>query len=364
MALEILTKSFKNISNLKTSNYTLIFVDSMFNGKSIKHNKTDTAYVNINSTSNTLYLFPNGNANYVTKDTLFSLKQKPYRTVTASNNWDSHKYLKYNICNIFKQTEKFPDQSIDSIRFNNLSGKNRSASFVIEIVYKKREWNNGTVKSVLEYDRIWIDKETLLPKKKRRYSHRTDDLNTNSIDIYEYNILFTKNNPSSHFSLKVFKDPKYRHASLAGKQEDVNNMMGNNAVNFMARDINSGNIRQLSDFSGKVIILDFWYLACPPCRTLMPVLERINQKYKNSNFIILGVNIKDKDNEKIKKYVNGRFTYLQLYNSADIEKTYKLSSYPTTLLIDKSGKIKQIEVGYSDDFETRISKMIDYELTK
>ena len=61
------------------------------------------------------------------------------------------------------------------------------------------------------------------------------------------------------------------------------------AKNFSLKDLD-GKIQRLSDYRGKVVLLNFWGSWCPPCRREMPSMERLYQTLKNEPFTVLAVN--------------------------------------------------------------------------
>lgn len=360
-ALEILDASFNKMNELKALSYQMIFVDSMGNSREIHLSKTDTAYVNMIRKDQILYMLGDGVAKFVTKDTLYSLAVKPEKKVTATDNWDPHSIPNYSISDMFPHRKSFFNSQVASIMFYDTTKNNE---YVIDMVYKQRSYDNGAVKSKLVYDRIWINKTSLYPVKKRKYSSLIDDLGKESVDIYEYNISLPQRNPAREFSLEIFKDISFR--PTVSQTANVGTiLLGSFAPNFTATNLHTNKKETLSNYKGKVVLLDFWYLSCYPCRLLMPVLEKMNNKYKGKDFVVVGVNATDKNSIKIKEYLRSKnYRYTQLYNAEPIFEPYNLQAYPTTILIDKQGRIKHIETGYSENLEERMTKMIDVELTK
>jgi len=109
----------------------------------------------------------------------------------------------------------------------------------------------------------------------------------------------------------------------------------------------------LSDFKGKWVLLDFWYVDCPWCRKLTPHLINIYEDWKESkNFEIISVSVdKPKNHERwLKAIEHDGATWTQVNDST---KTYPLeygiTGYPTLILIDPEGNgVKKI-VGYQEE---------------
>jgi cytochrome c biogenesis protein CcmG/thiol:disulfide interchange protein DsbE len=105
----------------------------------------------------------------------------------------------------------------------------------------------------------------------------------------------------------------------------------------------------LSSYRGKVVLLNFWYVACEPCQYEMPALEKAYQTYGNQGFVVIGVDITD-DTQTITDFTSRLgITYpvmLDLGQRAMI--TYQLVDTPTSFFIDRNGVIRAKTVGPLD----------------
>lgn len=120
-------------------------------------------------------------------------------------------------------------------------------------------------------------------------------------------------------------------------------------IDTKGKDIN------LSDFRGKVVLLDFWATWCVPCNKEFPYLIKFYQEHYKDDFIILAVNI-DNNKENMNRFL--REQYLESYVShkfpvifdkdKKIPPLYKLESMPTSIFIDKKGIIRYIHTGFND----------------
>ena len=111
---------------------------------------------------------------------------------------------------------------------------------------------------------------------------------------------------------------------------------------FEAQNLNGTNFK-LSQLKGKVIILDFWASWCSPCKKEMPYLVDLYKSNDKANFEIVAVNL-DKKQDKISLFINSlavkpNFTIVwdQLQK---LPNDFKVEAMPTTLFIDKKGKIR------------------------
>ena len=110
-----------------------------------------------------------------------------------------------------------------------------------------------------------------------------------------------------------------------------------------------GNTVNLSDFKGKVIIIDFWATWCPPCRAEIPHFVSLYEKYRDEGFQMLGV-VLDKNKASIEDFAKEyKINYPLLIPDEKILKDYGPIIYiPTTFLISGDGRIYKRYIGYQD----------------
>ena len=124
------------------------------------------------------------------------------------------------------------------------------------------------------------------------------------------------------------------------------------APDFALEDVN-GNKVSLSDFKGKVIILDFWATWCRPCRIEIPFFVKLYEKYKDEGLVIIGISL-DKEGKDvlipfIKKY---GINYPIVLGNTKVERAYGgIRGIPTTFIIDKQGRIRNKHIGVPKNFE-------------
>jgi peroxiredoxin len=109
----------------------------------------------------------------------------------------------------------------------------------------------------------------------------------------------------------------------------------------------SGKPVKLSDFRGKVVLLNFWATWCGPCKIEIPMLKGLQETYEDRNFTVLGVSLEDDGWNVVKPYMErAQFNYPVMVGSEDIAALYGgLEAMPTTFLIDKAGRIAAVHVG-------------------
>jgi len=121
----------------------------------------------------------------------------------------------------------------------------------------------------------------------------------------------------------------------------------------------------LSDFKGKVVFLNFWATWCPPCRREIPSFIELVEKYKDDDFVVLGVAVDPREFEntdKVKPFIKQMgINYPIVYDTKGISQMYGgIRSIPTTFVINRDGKVVGRIVGSrpKDVFEGIIKDLL------
>ncbi|MDR3697908.1 TlpA disulfide reductase family protein [Mucilaginibacter sp.] len=120
----------------------------------------------------------------------------------------------------------------------------------------------------------------------------------------------------------------------------------------------------LSQIKGKVILLDFFFIGCEGCMESLKPLNGLHEKYKNQNVAMVSMTFRDSKKSVTEFKKNYNIKYPIYLNAGDVVKSYHVGSYPTLYFIDKEGKIANVMVGYSDDFEEKVISIINKLLNK
>jgi len=95
----------------------------------------------------------------------------------------------------------------------------------------------------------------------------------------------------------------------------------------------------LRDFRGKIVMLNFWATWCVPCREEMPAMEKLYQEFKDKNFVILAVAVKDRKQDAIDFVKELKITYpIALDPEAKVGQEYGAWGLPATYLIGPKGE--------------------------
>jgi peroxiredoxin len=135
------------------------------------------------------------------------------------------------------------------------------------------------------------------------------------------------------------------HAPAAGRAA-VGASLGNVAPDFALKDA-EGRTVKLSDYKGKVVVLDFWATWCPPCRQEIPGFVALHSKYKGQGVEVIGVTF-DESWAPVKPFVESYgVNYTVVMGDQGVASRFgNISGIPTTFVIDRDGIIRKKHVGY------------------
>jgi cytochrome c biogenesis protein CcmG/thiol:disulfide interchange protein DsbE len=125
---------------------------------------------------------------------------------------------------------------------------------------------------------------------------------------------------------------------LSAKARAVNDRKP--AAEFTLKDANGSSVK-LSDYRGKVVLLNFWATWCGPCALEIPWFIEFEQQYKARGFAVLGVSMDEEGWPAIKPFVNEhKVNYRVLLGNDSVSQLYgEVDSLPTTFIIDQDGKV-------------------------
>jgi peroxiredoxin len=132
------------------------------------------------------------------------------------------------------------------------------------------------------------------------------------------------------------------------------------APNFTLTDSKGASVR-LSDYKGRVVLLDFWATWCGGCKVEIPWYMEFQKKYKDSGLSALGVSLDEDGWKSVTPYLEKNpMNYLVLVGNKDLEKLYGIEGLPMTLLIDHHGRIAASYAGMvdKDAFEREIRVLL------
>ena len=125
--------------------------------------------------------------------------------------------------------------------------------------------------------------------------------------------------------------------------------VGDEAPNFMLRDL-AGNVISLSQFRGKVVLLNFWATWCGPCRVEMPAMEQLYRTLPRKEFEILAVSTDSQGATVTRPFQKQMgFTFPILHDSEyQVGLAYGARTIPITFMVDRQGVVRQKIFGARD----------------
>jgi len=111
------------------------------------------------------------------------------------------------------------------------------------------------------------------------------------------------------------------------------------APNFTLSEL-AGQTLHLSDYRGKVVLLNFWASFCAPCLEEMPALEALWQDYREQGFVVIAVAADRGSVDPVRNFVEtGNYSFpIPLDPDGDVRKQYEVMALPTTYLIGRDGR--------------------------
>lgn len=178
-------------------------------------------------------------------------------------------------------------------------------------------------------------------------------------------------------AIAVFKQIKtdFPATTIAGRVDDVvanlqgmverkqaaeKLLPGSAFPDFHETDVN-GKPLSISQFKGKVLLVDFWATWCPPCVREMPDIQKAYNKFHDQGFEIVGISLDEDKNSLARFTADKKIPWPEFFDGKKWENKlavkYGVDSTPTTYLLDRDGKIiKRLEPG--DDVETEVAQAL------
>jgi cytochrome c biogenesis protein CcmG/thiol:disulfide interchange protein DsbE len=134
------------------------------------------------------------------------------------------------------------------------------------------------------------------------------------------------------------------------------------APEFTLKSAKDGKTVKLSDFKGKVRIVDFWATWCPPCRGEIPHFVALQKKYKKKGLEVIGLSVDRDGPDVVNKFAKEQgINYTSLMADDKAMSDYGgIRGIPTTFVIDRDGNIVKKYVGGQDEaaFEKDIKDLL------
>jgi thiol-disulfide isomerase/thioredoxin len=133
------------------------------------------------------------------------------------------------------------------------------------------------------------------------------------------------------------------------------------APQLTLKDINGGEFR-LSDYKGKVVLINFWATWCPPCRTEIPELIKLQRKYRKKGLQVVGITYPPEKLSEVRRFARAmKINYaIAIGTKANKELFTTSESLPLTVVIDRNGSVRELIEGviYPDEFDQKVKPLL------
>ncbi len=135
--------------------------------------------------------------------------------------------------------------------------------------------------------------------------------------------------------------------------------VGDVAPGFTLEDLD-GNTVSLSDFAGKVVVVDLWATWCPPCKAEIPFLVSLDEEFGDQGLEIVGIGLDQGGPRVLAPFVKDYgVDYTILVGTTEVARAYQASSIPTTVIIGRDGRVVARHVGYSTELGAEMKATIE-----
>ena len=133
------------------------------------------------------------------------------------------------------------------------------------------------------------------------------------------------------------------------------------APDFTLEDMQGKKV-SLSDFRGKIVVMNFWATWCPPCIEEMPSMEKLHQRFKGEDFVLLAINAEENGRAAVEKFLKKKsFTFpILLDEDAVVQQLFNIYRLPETLIINRNGEIVTKVLGGRDWMDSEILRVLDF----
>ncbi|MGQ0737878.1 MAG: TlpA family protein disulfide reductase [Bacteroidota bacterium] len=112
------------------------------------------------------------------------------------------------------------------------------------------------------------------------------------------------------------------------------------------------------NLKGKIVVINFWFTTCKPCILEIPHLNKLVEENKNNPVVFIAP--APENEAQIKKFLGKYpFNYHIISSSLDYITSMNVENFPTHLVIDKKGIIRQVCIGYADNIKEKLQAEID-----
>ena len=133
------------------------------------------------------------------------------------------------------------------------------------------------------------------------------------------------------------------------------------APQFTLKDLNGRTVR-LSDYQGKVVLINFWATWCPPCRAEMPDLVKLQREHGKEGLQIIGITYPPEKKSRVRRFARSlKVNYPIILGTREIKDRFSSDeTLPLTVVINRNGKVNDIISGIllREEFDEKIKPLL------
>lgn len=218
-----------------------------------------------------------------------------------------------------------------------------------------------SLKNKIDY---WINMEDMIPVK---YAIQSTILQYgDTLSQYESRTLtkYVLNNAKNLDALQLSAIPSYCHISDYTEAKKLALLQKNTTAPDWNLATAAGEKISLSGYKGKLVLIDFFYKNCYSCLKAIPGLDSLYAKYKKDGLQLIGIDPVDSLNQDLQHFISvAGINYPVVFDDKQLAATnYRVSGYPTTFLIDKSGKVIYASVGFDESMKGILEELVESNL--
>lgn len=153
------------------------------------------------------------------------------------------------------------------------------------------------------------------------------------------------------------KEREEHYAKIEGPTPNVG---ATDPLTYKLTKLEGGQIK-LSDFQGKVVVVNFWATWCGPCLTEMPLLEKTMAKYQQDREVVFLALSTDEEHDDVAPFIKQHKFKLPIAFADGLDAAFRISSIPTTIIFNRSGEVSFRQAGFNprEDFVAKLSEKIE-----
>ena len=146
-------------------------------------------------------------------------------------------------------------------------------------------------------------------------------------------------------------------AELMGGPTEEAFKKGETLRNFAWTDL-EGNTIELESLKGKVVLINFWFINCPPCRMEMPDLNELKQEYAGKEVEFVAITFDPK--ERVEAFLeDNQFDFQIIPDERKTIEAYEIMGFPTSVVLDKNGRVVNSKMGGSMRIKEELAAFIE-----